>query len=81
MDTQKIQLKIGGMSCSFCADTINKACMRMDGVSDVHVSLAHEEALIEYDPGKITPVEFQSTLRALGYKIRDPKKVHYHEEQ
>ena len=42
----KLQLKIGGMACSFCVACITKALGRMDGVCDVNVNLAHEETLI-----------------------------------
>ena len=38
----KLQLKIGGMSCSFCTGTIAKAVRRLPGVEDVSVSLAHD---------------------------------------
>ena len=49
----KVQAKIGGMSCSFCAETLRKAVGRLDGVRRVNVSLAHEEALVEFDPGRV----------------------------
>ena len=63
MTVEKLQVKIGGMSCSFCTTTIQKAYSRMDGVQAVHVSLAHEEALIEYDPALLAPTELRDTLR------------------
>ncbi len=44
--TATLHLKVGGMSCSFCTRTIQRAYGRMEGVYEVHVSLAHEEALI-----------------------------------
>ena len=78
---ESLQIKIGGMSCSFCVSTINKAYRRIDGVHDVHVSLAHEEALIRYEPGKITPERLRETLRQIGYTVRDPDKVKAFEEQ
>ncbi len=77
----RLQLKIGGMSCSFCTMTIERMLMRMEGVSGVHVSLAHEEALIEYDPTLRTPLELRDTLRKFGYTVRDPDKVKAFEEQ
>ncbi len=76
-----LQVNIGGMSCSFCTMTIQKAYGRMEGVEDVHISLAHEEALIEYDPAQRTPDELQEVLRQLGYTVRDPDKVRAYEEQ
>lgn len=78
---QTLHLKIGGMSCSFCTETIRKALNSMDGVIETHVSLAHEEALIRYDPQHITPTQLQETLRNLGYTLRDPHKVRAFEEQ
>ncbi|NUR34184.1 MAG: heavy-metal-associated domain-containing protein [Gemmatimonadaceae bacterium] len=39
-----MQLKIGGLSCSFCVASITKAMHRMDGVREANVNLAHEEA-------------------------------------
>ncbi len=78
---EKVQFKIGGMSCSFCAETIRKALTRMEGVNEVHVSLAHEETLVEYDPSKVAPEAFKDTLIAVGYTVRDPKKVRSFEEE
>jgi copper chaperone CopZ len=52
----RLQLKIGGMSCSFCSMTIERVLTRMDGVAAVHVSLAHEEVLIEYNPALLSPL-------------------------
>ena len=77
----KIQLKIGGMACSFCVTSINKALGRMDGVHNVNVNLAHEETLIEFNPQVVTAEALQETLRDLGYTIRDPNKVRAYEEQ
>jgi len=78
---EKVQFKIGGMSCSFCAETIRKALTRMEGVNAVHVSLAHEETLIEYDPAKVAPQSLKDTLTAVGYTVRDPEKVRSFEEE
>ncbi len=75
MATQKIQVRIGGMMCSFCSQTIEKALMRTRGVKKVNVSLAHEEALIEHDPEVIEREEIKRILRGLGYIVRDPRKI------
>jgi len=79
--TESLQLKIGGMSCSFCTATIERAYQRTEGVQEVHVSLAHEEALIRYDPRKRTATELRDLLRSLGYTVRDPDKVKAYQEQ
>lgn len=41
-DISKLHLKIGGMSCSFCVETIKKAYRKQKGVENVNVSLSHE---------------------------------------
>ncbi|MCK6469667.1 MAG: heavy metal translocating P-type ATPase [Candidatus Brocadia sinica] len=78
---KKLQVKVGGISCSFCAESIRKAYRRIDAVKDVNVSLAHEEVLIQYDPEKITETELKNTVRQLGYTVRDPKKARTYEEE
>ena len=78
---EKLQVKIGGMQCSFCTQTIKKALLHMSGVQDVSVSLAHEEALIQYNPLFITPIKINDTLNSLGFKVRDPTKVRSFEEE
>ena len=76
-----LQLKIGGMSCSFCASSIEKALRREKGVDEVHVSLAHEETLVRFRAAETTPAAIKRTLRALGFIIRDPRQVEAFEEQ
>jgi P-type Cu+ transporter len=75
------RMKIGGMSCSFCTSTIDKAYSRIDGVHEVGVSLAHEEGLVKYDPSKVSPEELRRTLEQIGYTYRDPEKVRSFEEE
>ena len=78
---EKVQFKIGGMSCSFCVETIRRALRRMEGVNEVHVSLAHEETLIEYDDARVRPEQLKDTLVAVGYTVRDPEKMPTLEEE
>jgi Cu+-exporting ATPase len=81
MGTAQEQFNVGGMSCSFCAESIEKAYGRTDGVEDIDVSLAHEEVLVQYDNDRISEVELKDTLRDLGYTIRDSDKAKRYEEQ
>ncbi len=74
-DRASFRMRIGGMSCSFCTSTIDKAFSRIDGVYDVGVSLAHEEGLVTYDPSQVTPDVLRRTLEEIGYTYQDPEKV------
>src|SRR6516164_1570614 len=78
---RKIRARIGGLHCSLCTGTIEKALGRLPGVDKVAVSLTHEQALVEYDPGVARPEQFLQTLRDIGYTISDPRKLRPFEEE
>lgn len=69
-DVAKLQLKIGGMACSFCTNSITKALERQSGVRAVSVNLAHEEALIEYEPSRTRPAALAAILHDIGFTVR-----------
>ncbi|HEX9811800.1 MAG TPA: heavy metal translocating P-type ATPase [Burkholderiales bacterium] len=79
--TVKRQYKIGGMACSFCVASISKALGRLAGVQRVNVNLAHEEALVEFNPARVTSREIERTLRDLGYTLRDPDRLRAFEQE
>jgi heavy metal translocating P-type ATPase len=80
-DRTRIRARIGGLHCSLCTGTIEKALGRHDGVDKVAVSLTHEQALVEYDPVRVGPAELLETLRDMGYTISDPRKLRPYEEE
>ena len=77
----RFRARIGGLHCSLCTGTLEKALGQHPGVSKVAVSLTHEQALVEYDPAQVRPQEFVDTLRDIGYSARDPAKVRPYEEE
>lgn len=77
----RFQAKIGGMQCSFCAESIKNAVGGLRGVGNVSVSLAHEEVLVEYDASVIEPRIIERNLKELGYTVRDHRKVRSFEEE
>jgi heavy metal translocating P-type ATPase len=80
-DRRKIRARIGGLHCSLCTGTIEKALGRLAGVDKVAVSLTHEQALVEYDPKVVRPEELLGTLRDIGYTIHDPRKLRPYEDE
>ncbi len=69
---KKIVLPIEGMHCATCAQTVEKALNKKEGVSAV-VNFAGEEAVIEYDPDRITINELVKIIQDAGYDVK--KKV------
>ncbi len=80
-DRVRIRARIGGLHCSLCTGTIEKALGREPGVESVAVSLTHEQALVEYDPKVARPEKLLQTLRDIGYTVSDPRKVRAFEEE
>src|SRR6266508_4156273 len=78
---RRIRARIGGLHCSLCTGTIEKALGRRPGVDKVAVSLTHEQALVEYDPAIARPEQFLQTLRDIGYTISDPRKLRPFDEE
>ena len=71
----RIRARIGGLHCSLCTGTIEKALGRQPGVDTVAVSLTHEQALVEYDPTVARPEALLRILRDIGYTVSDPRKL------
>ncbi|OAF12435.1 ATPase P [Bradyrhizobium centrolobii] len=80
-DRARIRARIGGLHCSLCTSTIEKALGRKVGVDKVAVSLTHEQALVEYDPARADPRELLQTLRDIGYTLHDPRKLRPFEDE
>lgn len=80
-DRVRIRARIGGLHCSLCTGTIEKALGKQPGVDKVAVSLTHEQALIEFDPHVARAEDLLQTLKDIGYTVSDPRKVRPFEEE
>src|SRR5258708_21117506 len=80
-DRRRIRAHIGGLHCSLCTGTIEKALGKRPGVDKVSVSLTHEQALIEYNPSVARAQDLLQTLKDIGYTVSDPRKLEPFEQQ
>ena len=78
---RRVRAHIGGLHCSLCTGTIEKALSRKPGVYRVAVSLTHEQALVEFDPGQTEADTLMHTLTDIGYTLSDPRKLEPFEAQ
>ncbi|MDE2223810.1 MAG: cation-translocating P-type ATPase [Xanthomonadaceae bacterium] len=78
---RRVRAHIGGLHCSLCTGTIEKALGRRPGVRKVSVSLTHEQALVEFDPNVVEAAALMGTLTDIGYTISDPRKIEPFEVQ
>lgn len=63
-----VELKIGGMTCEGCAETIKSKLLETPGVADAEVHYAAGHARVKYDPAKTDPGELVAAIEGLGYK-------------
>ncbi len=75
---EKIELRVGGMSCAACSARVEKSLSRMPGVKRAGVNLATEIATIEYFPTRTSVDELIQTVQHTGYDaeplIRDVRE-------
>lgn len=68
MVKDKKTVKISGMHCASCAQTIEKALKSESGVTKANVNLATEKATVEFDPDQINLQRIFQVIEDRGYK-------------
>lgn len=66
---KEASIQITGMTCAACATRIEKVLNKMDGVEQATVNLALEKSSIKYDPAKLSEVDLEKKIEALGYGV------------
>lgn len=72
---KRVKLKISGMTCANCANTIEKSLSNLSGVSNAQVNLGNETASIEYAPKKVKLTDIEKAVADVGYGIVNEKTV------
>lgn len=68
-DERKIILKITGMHCTGCANNVEKSIAKVDGVTDVSVTFATEQAVVTHDANLVQMDHLAKAVRAAGYDV------------
>ncbi len=67
----KETVKISGMTCAACANRIEKAIGKLEGVLKASVNFAAEKLLVEYDNQKVSLDKIRETIEKIGYGVVD----------
>ena len=67
LDAEATSLRIEGMTCTRCADSVQRALQRAPGVVDAKVGLETGVASVTYHPRVITIDQMMAPLRELGF--------------
>lgn len=62
-------LRIKGMHCATCTDTVREALESLKGVENARVNLATERATFIYDPTLASIDDFEKAVKESGYEI------------
>lgn len=68
-NSQKVTLKIKGMTCTACANKVEKTLSKAEGIISANVNFAVEKITVEYEPKKIRLVDMQKKVSNLGYEL------------
>jgi Cu+-exporting ATPase len=71
----RIELEIGGMTCTSCAARVEKKLNKLEGVVEANVNYATELASVAYDAGHVQPRDLVRTVEAAGYTAALPSET------
>jgi Cu+-exporting ATPase len=70
-----VTIPIGDMTCAACAQRIEKAIGKLEGVANVSVNFASEKATVTYDPQRIRQSAIREAIEKAGYRALEVSKT------
>ena len=67
VESDRIELAISGMTCAVCANRVEKALHKVEGVTQAGVNLANEKASVNYISGKTDIDTIIAAIEKAGY--------------
>lgn len=64
-----IEVKIEGMSCTGCEQTIQRNVAKLEGIKSVKATFTDGRAVIEYFPGTVDSLKIKDAITGSGYKV------------
>ncbi|NLL76419.1 MAG: copper-translocating P-type ATPase [Clostridiales bacterium] len=74
-DSQSVTIPIGGMTCAACAQRVEKAIGRLEGIESVSVNFATEKATVAYFPQQVRYSTIRETIEKAGYQALEVNKA------
>jgi Cu+-exporting ATPase len=75
VDERRVKLRISGMTCAMCTQTIERTLGDLEGVRGVDVNLGSESATVDYDPSAVDPTRMENAVREAGYEVITQRTV------
>jgi len=64
-------LRIQGMTCGGCVNSVKTVLERLSGVSQADVSLENAEAVVQYDPSLANIDQLKAAISDAGFEVTD----------
>jgi P-type Cu+ transporter len=65
---KELIIPVAGMTCSACANAIERGLKKLDGINSANVNFATEKVFVKYDSDKLRISEIKQAIVKAGYK-------------
>ena len=62
-------VKIKGMTCTGCVNSVKNVLQKISGVSSADVSLEQAQATIQYDAATTNANQFKDAIKEAGFEV------------
>ncbi len=66
----QVVLEVEGMTCQLCDVTVSRALTNLDGVDEALVTFEPPEAIVRFDPRRVSIRDMEIATAAVGYPAR-----------
>jgi Cu+-exporting ATPase len=73
--SQNVTIPIGGMTCAACAQRVEKAIKKLEGVESAAVNFATEKATVQYRPQEVRLSAIREAIEKAGYQALEANKA------
>lgn len=71
MKLVKVELKVDGMTCTGCENTLKAKISQLDGVNEVEASHVNGVVQVQLQEGKVEVNAIKEAILAAGYTVKD----------
>lgn len=64
---ETVTMKVTGMTCGGCVNSVKRVVQAVAGVDSVDVSLEKGEAVVRYDVSTASPAQIAQAIEAAGF--------------
>lgn len=66
---EKVTLKVNGMSCGHCVNSVEGSVGKLEGVKSVKVHLQEGNVDVEFNPSEVSLSKIKETIDDQGYDV------------